>query len=662
MRKIISFIVILAVFLLLAIGLSKCSSQAAQAPVASTTLEKEKIDSAEVGGEWHKSVNLPDGRKIVAIPAQYKTITRKMLKSPAKSDEISIPAAYKTVSRRVTKTPAKMQERIIPAVTKLVSERVLVTPKRVKKRTVPAVTKKYVTIIPTTGKRIKKSIIIKPATVEYEIIKAVYKTINKTVVVQEAKTEMITIPATYETIEEQVLITPATFKYETKKAEFETVTEKILVRPARLVLRERRGKSIHDFTSKSELEAFLADPNSPNFKPAPKTFVSVSKTVETQPAYKEFITIPATYKTVNETVVVMAASTDVINVPATFETVTETVIARPASVDYVVVPAQYEQVSKTIVAEGGPQTIIVSRLKSPARVEERVVPAVTKQVSRRIVRTQASTVERVVPAQTRQVTRRVLSQPASTVERIVPAVTESLTTQVADDNFMLAVGGDPIFSWPASSTYEPFVPWQTGLKLDIDNAVFKTDSGADPSLMQVYDQLKTILDDNGYEHKVYRYAHGFAILTASERINEQAEVITYKNGDKINPGDYPIESLGDYMRLLFTKPKTRYRYLAFIVTAKDQTIQSTGHDLAAKQVNTFIKTGLNRSDLPNAMNDFPFNARYKCQVWIYDFARIERETPEQITENAVPAEPPLAEPKHKAGSPALQVVYAAAQE
>lgn len=62
--------------------------------------------------------------KETVIPAEYKTITKRVLKTAATTREEVIPAEYKTVTKRVVKTPATVREEVVPAVYNTVTVRV----------------------------------------------------------------------------------------------------------------------------------------------------------------------------------------------------------------------------------------------------------------------------------------------------------------------------------------------------------------------------------------------------------------------------------------------------------------------------------------------------------------------------------------------------------
>lgn len=74
---------------------------------------------------------------LVNVPAQYRTVTKRVLKTPATTKVIPIPATYKTVSRKVLDQPASTKVIPIPAVYKTVKVRELAVPATVKKTVIP---------------------------------------------------------------------------------------------------------------------------------------------------------------------------------------------------------------------------------------------------------------------------------------------------------------------------------------------------------------------------------------------------------------------------------------------------------------------------------------------------------------------------------------------
>ena len=74
---------------------------------------------------------------LVEIPAEYKTITKRVLKSPASNRKIAVPAEYKTVTKRV---PKKLFTKVVqtPPVYETITKQVVKEPAREVEVEVPA--------------------------------------------------------------------------------------------------------------------------------------------------------------------------------------------------------------------------------------------------------------------------------------------------------------------------------------------------------------------------------------------------------------------------------------------------------------------------------------------------------------------------------------------
>lgn len=75
----------------------------------------------------------------VLVPAEYREVTRQVLRVPAATRRVEIPAETRVVTRQVVDRPAHVERRIIPAEYRTVRTRVLVTAEHVETWTVPAV-------------------------------------------------------------------------------------------------------------------------------------------------------------------------------------------------------------------------------------------------------------------------------------------------------------------------------------------------------------------------------------------------------------------------------------------------------------------------------------------------------------------------------------------
>lgn len=73
----------------------------------------------------------PDDCKVwclTEIPAQYRTVTKQVLKSPAASREIPIPAETRTITKAVIQSPAQVREKEVPAEYRTVEKQQLKSP------------------------------------------------------------------------------------------------------------------------------------------------------------------------------------------------------------------------------------------------------------------------------------------------------------------------------------------------------------------------------------------------------------------------------------------------------------------------------------------------------------------------------------------------------
>lgn len=74
---------------------------------------------------------------LVEIPAQYRTVTRRVVDRPATTRTVEIPAEYKTVTRRVVDRPASTREVTIPAQYTTIKTTRVVEPASERRITIP---------------------------------------------------------------------------------------------------------------------------------------------------------------------------------------------------------------------------------------------------------------------------------------------------------------------------------------------------------------------------------------------------------------------------------------------------------------------------------------------------------------------------------------------
>ena len=78
---------------------------------------------------------------LVNTPAQYRTVTRKAVKTPATTRSVPVAAVYKTITKKVVATPASTRSVAIPAQYKTVKVKTIVTPATTRKIAIPPVYK-----------------------------------------------------------------------------------------------------------------------------------------------------------------------------------------------------------------------------------------------------------------------------------------------------------------------------------------------------------------------------------------------------------------------------------------------------------------------------------------------------------------------------------------
>lgn len=153
---------------------------------------------------------------LVEIPAQYKTVTKRVMVAPPATKRVVIPAKYKTVTRRVMTTPPG--ERIIetPATYQTVTKNVKTRDSstywcEVKGRSSASCSA-------GSGGRATGAAFCLNST------PAAYKTVTRRVLKTPASTSKIVIPEKYKTVKVRKLVTPASEKRIAIPASYQTVT------------------------------------------------------------------------------------------------------------------------------------------------------------------------------------------------------------------------------------------------------------------------------------------------------------------------------------------------------------------------------------------------------------------------------------------------------
>lgn len=76
---------------------------------------------------------------LVEVPAEYRTVTTRVVTRPASTETMVIPAVYKTVKKKVMVTPPKVVRNTIPSEYKTINVRKVATPPRENVTNIPAV-------------------------------------------------------------------------------------------------------------------------------------------------------------------------------------------------------------------------------------------------------------------------------------------------------------------------------------------------------------------------------------------------------------------------------------------------------------------------------------------------------------------------------------------
>ncbi len=158
---------------------------------------------------------------LVTIPAKYKTITKKVMKTPPTTKRTSVPAKYAVQKVRKLVEPAKQQVVTIPESYQTVSKR--------EKVSEPVTTWCQVGASGAAVSGCSGMTSASRATGNALCLKetpARYKTITKRVVKTPATTREVVIPAEYKTLTKRVQKTPAQEKRIAIPAKYSTVTRK----------------------------------------------------------------------------------------------------------------------------------------------------------------------------------------------------------------------------------------------------------------------------------------------------------------------------------------------------------------------------------------------------------------------------------------------------
>jgi hypothetical protein len=75
---------------------------------------------------------------LVEVPPTYKTLEKRVLKTPAATHTIQIPAQYRTIKKRVLRTPARTRTVQVPGEYDTIRVKKMIAPAYLKRMTIPA--------------------------------------------------------------------------------------------------------------------------------------------------------------------------------------------------------------------------------------------------------------------------------------------------------------------------------------------------------------------------------------------------------------------------------------------------------------------------------------------------------------------------------------------
>ncbi len=249
------------------------------------------------------------------IPAEYQTVTEKVLKTDAGERVEVIPARYETVSERVLVEEASQQIKVIPAQYGFVTDRKLVEPAKTRLVQVPAqyeqineqvLVKPAYTVwkkgtgpiqkidestgeilclveVPAQYKTVSKSVLKSPATTRQVEVPAVYSDVKRRVITTPATTQVIDIPAKYKTVQVVKLVEPAREKRIPIPAQYQTVTKQTKISEDRMEWQEILCETNMTHSKVSDIQRALAKAG---FNPGPIDGVIGSQTMAAVNAFQ----------------------------------------------------------------------------------------------------------------------------------------------------------------------------------------------------------------------------------------------------------------------------------------------------------------------------------------------------------------------------------------
>ena len=173
---------------------------------------------------------------LVEVPATYKTVSKRVLISPATTRRVEIPATYETVKVRKLIAPAGQREIEIPASYKTVTRTNLIADEKfiwheISDNSMSADSRTGSTIClvnePAEYRSVSRQVVDQAASTRTVEIPAVYETVNVKKLVSEAREERLEIPAVFKTVTSQRLIEDGYMEWRSILCETNMTTDRI---------------------------------------------------------------------------------------------------------------------------------------------------------------------------------------------------------------------------------------------------------------------------------------------------------------------------------------------------------------------------------------------------------------------------------------------------
>ncbi|MBO7410387.1 MAG: peptidoglycan-binding protein, partial [Ottowia sp.] len=272
---------------------------------------------------------------LVEVPAQYKTITKRVLRSPATVTDVQQPPVYSTTTKQVLVQEGGVRVEQVPAQYQSVYRQVVDFDKaramgyKFNEAGVPIATPSGQRLllasdvvrgpgvqidasiapdawvrevrIPAAYRDVTQYVPTAAAGVEVVQTPAVTRNIRRRELVQPARVENVVVPATYKTVQVQRLVKPETVQEIDIPAQTTTVTHYSVEKPA--TVRDVPVPEVRKTITHEE----VATPASTREEVIPAVYREETRRVIDQPATTRTVDVPAVYKTVTKQVKVADA-------------------------------------------------------------------------------------------------------------------------------------------------------------------------------------------------------------------------------------------------------------------------------------------------------------------------------------------------------------------